>query len=72
VKVGLIGLGRRGMNLGKNLMDSKHHVVAFDLNINAVEEIKKYGGEGASSLQDLVQSLVKTTSSLDYGPTLRF
>ncbi|RFU63120.1 phosphogluconate dehydrogenase (NAD(+)-dependent, decarboxylating) [Peribacillus glennii] len=59
MKVGLIGLGKMGLNLGKNLIDNKHHVVAFDLNTNAIEEIKKYGVEGASSLQDLVQSLVK-------------
>ncbi|MEJ9231906.1 decarboxylating 6-phosphogluconate dehydrogenase [Peribacillus butanolivorans] len=59
MKVGLIGLGKMGLNIGKNLMDNNHQVVAFDLNINAVEEIKKYGGEGASSLQVLVQSLEK-------------
>lgn len=59
VKVGLIGLGKMGMNLGKNLIDNKHRVMAFDLNTNPIEEIKKYGVEGASSLQDLVQSLEK-------------
>ncbi|XJZ28852.1 phosphogluconate dehydrogenase (NAD(+)-dependent, decarboxylating) [Bacillota bacterium Lsc_1132] len=59
MKVGLIGLGKMGLNLGKNLIDNKYHVVAFDLNPTTVEEIKKYGVEGASSLQDLVQSLEK-------------
>ncbi|MFE7060878.1 phosphogluconate dehydrogenase (NAD(+)-dependent, decarboxylating) [Sutcliffiella sp. NPDC057660] len=59
MKVGLIGLGKMGLNIGKNLIDHKHDVVAFDLNINAVEEIKKYGAEGASSLQELVQSIEK-------------
>lgn len=43
VKVGLIGLGKMGMNLGKNLIDNKHRVMAFDLNTNTIEEIKKYG-----------------------------
>lgn len=57
MKVGLIGLGKMGLNLGKNLIDHKHEVVAFDLNINAVEEIKNYGAQGVSSLQALVQSL---------------
>ncbi|MGE7759599.1 phosphogluconate dehydrogenase (NAD(+)-dependent, decarboxylating) [Peribacillus sp. NPDC097895] len=57
MKVGLIGLGKMGMNLGKNLIDNHHHVVAFDLNTSAIEEIKGYGVEGASSLQELVQSL---------------
>lgn len=59
MKIGLIGLGKMGLNLGKNLIDHKHDVAAFDLNTKAVEEMKKYGGEGAFSLQDLVQSLEK-------------
>ncbi|PEN36255.1 6-phosphogluconate dehydrogenase (decarboxylating) [Bacillus toyonensis] len=57
MRVGLIGLGKMGLNLGKNLMDHKHEVVAFDLNTSAVEEMKEYGATGVSSLNDLVQSL---------------
>ncbi|MEW9576128.1 decarboxylating 6-phosphogluconate dehydrogenase [Bacillus toyonensis] len=57
MQVGLIGLGKMGLNLGKNLMDHKHEVVAFDLNASAVEEMKEYGATGVSSLSDLVQSL---------------
>lgn len=57
MQVGLIGLGKMGLNLGKNLMDHKHEVVAFDLNTSAVEEMKEYGATGVSSLNELVQSL---------------
>ncbi|MBJ7944752.1 phosphogluconate dehydrogenase (NAD(+)-dependent, decarboxylating) [Bacillus cereus group sp. N24] len=57
MQVGLIGLGKMGLNLGKNLMDHKHEVAAFDLNTSAVEEMKEYGATGVSSLSDLVQSL---------------
>ncbi|MFX3673604.1 MAG: phosphogluconate dehydrogenase (NAD(+)-dependent, decarboxylating) [Paenisporosarcina sp.] len=57
MKVGLIGLGKMGLNLGKNLIDNKHDVVAFDVNSDAVEEMKKYGVEGATSLEELVTSL---------------
>ncbi|AJI13538.1 MULTISPECIES: phosphogluconate dehydrogenase (NAD(+)-dependent, decarboxylating) [Bacillus] len=57
MQVGLIGLGKMGLNLGKNLMDHKHEVAAFDLNASAVEEMKEYGATGASSLNELVQSL---------------
>ncbi|WP_250637627.1 NAD(P)-binding domain-containing protein [Paenibacillus crassostreae] len=42
MKVGLIGLGKMGLNLGKNLIDHKHDVVAFDLNTQATEEMKAY------------------------------
>lgn len=57
MQVGLIGLGKMGLNLGKNLIDHKHEVVAFDLNSSAVEEMKEYGATGVSSLNELVQSL---------------
>ncbi|PFM58673.1 6-phosphogluconate dehydrogenase (decarboxylating) [Bacillus cereus] len=57
MQVGLIGLGKMGLNLGKNLMDHKHEVVAFDLNTSAVEEMKEYGATGVSNLNELVQSL---------------
>ncbi|EJR64410.1 6-phosphogluconate dehydrogenase (decarboxylating) [Bacillus cereus VD115] len=57
MQVGLIGLGKMGLNLGKNLMDHKHEVAAFDLNTSAVEEMKEYGATGVSSLKELVQSL---------------
>ncbi|WP_010277203.1 phosphogluconate dehydrogenase (NAD(+)-dependent, decarboxylating) [Paenibacillus senegalensis] len=59
MQVGLIGLGKMGLNLGKNLIDHKHEVVAFDLNTSAVEEMKKYGANGVSNLKDLIQALEK-------------
>ncbi|WP_377521440.1 phosphogluconate dehydrogenase (NAD(+)-dependent, decarboxylating) [Priestia megaterium] len=57
MKVGLVGLGKMGINLGQNLLDQRHDVVAFDVNSNAVEQMKGYGALGVSSLQELVQSL---------------
>ncbi|EJR53718.1 6-phosphogluconate dehydrogenase (decarboxylating) [Bacillus cereus VD107] len=57
MQVGLIGLGKMGLNLGENLIDHKHQVAAFDLNTSAVEEMKEYGATGVSSLNELVQSL---------------
>ncbi|HEY2492141.1 MAG TPA: decarboxylating 6-phosphogluconate dehydrogenase [Paenibacillus sp.] len=57
MKVGLIGLGKMGLNLGQNLLDHKHDVVAFDLNTQAVEEIKGYGATGVSSLKELVEEM---------------
>ena len=57
MKVGLIGLGKMGLNLGKNLLDHNHQVSAFDLNPSAVSEMKEYGADGTTSLTELVQSL---------------
>ncbi|GAB6447436.1 6-phosphogluconate dehydrogenase (decarboxylating) [Bacillus cereus] len=57
MKVGLIGLGKMGLNLGMNLIDNKHDVIGFDLNQAAVQELKAYGGEGTTDLNALVGSL---------------
>lgn len=59
MKVGLIGLGKMGLNLGQNLIENKHEVVAFDVNGSTVEELKKYGAQGTSDLKELVESLEK-------------
>ena len=57
MKVGLIGLGKMGLNISKNLIDHHHEVVAFDINEQAIEEIKQYGAQGTPNLEELVQSL---------------
>ncbi|MDR9852146.1 decarboxylating 6-phosphogluconate dehydrogenase [Paenibacillus sp. VCA1] len=57
MKVGLIGLGKMGLNLGQNLMDHNHNVVAFDLNTAAVKELESKGAKGTSSLKELVEAL---------------
>ncbi|MGM0878089.1 MAG: phosphogluconate dehydrogenase (NAD(+)-dependent, decarboxylating) [Bacillota bacterium] len=59
MQVGLIGLGKMGLNLGKNLLEHKYNVVAFDLNAKSVEEMKNFGAKGTSSLEELIQSLEK-------------
>ncbi len=42
MKIGLVGLGKMGFNLGQNLIDRKHEVVAFDLNTDAVKKSFKH------------------------------
>ncbi|RFB12124.1 decarboxylating 6-phosphogluconate dehydrogenase [Bacillus sp. HNG] len=59
MKIGLIGLGKMGLNLGQNLIDNNHEVVAYDVNPSAVDEMKKYGASGVSSYKELVESLEK-------------
>ncbi|WP_127505529.1 phosphogluconate dehydrogenase (NAD(+)-dependent, decarboxylating) [Paenibacillus humicus] len=55
--IGLIGLGKMGMNLGRNLMDHGYRITAFDVNPKAVEELWKEGAQGASTLKELADSL---------------
>jgi len=59
MKIGLIGLGKMGLNLGKNLMEHHHEVAAFDINTESVKELRHSGGIGFLSLQELIYSLEK-------------
>ena len=59
MKVGLIGLGKMGLNLGRNLIDNKHELVAFDVSGSAVEKMEKYGAQGTSDLKELIEALEK-------------
>ncbi|OFW75685.1 MAG: 6-phosphogluconate dehydrogenase (decarboxylating) [Alicyclobacillus sp. RIFOXYA1_FULL_53_8] len=57
MKIGLVGLGKMGFNLGLNMIEHGHEVVAFDLNQTAVESFVQQGGQSAGSLADLVGQL---------------
>ncbi|AIQ53171.1 phosphogluconate dehydrogenase (NAD(+)-dependent, decarboxylating) [Paenibacillus sp. FSL R7-0331] len=57
MKVGLIGLGKMGFNLGQNLLEHGHEVVAYDVNADAVAELGTKGAAGAASLAELVNKL---------------
>ncbi len=57
MQIGLIGLGKMGLNLGRNLMDHGHDVVAFDVDADTVEELRSSGAEGTASLEELMQAL---------------
>ncbi|WP_379140290.1 phosphogluconate dehydrogenase (NAD(+)-dependent, decarboxylating) [Paenibacillus sp. sgz500992] len=57
MKVGLVGLGKMGFNLGQNLLEHDHEVVAFDVNAAAVEEMGSKGAAMAKSLAELVNQL---------------
>ncbi|OIJ11575.1 6-phosphogluconate dehydrogenase (decarboxylating) [Anaerobacillus arseniciselenatis] len=57
MKIGLIGLGKMGLNLGQNLIDHNHEVVAFDVNQQSVEEMVKHGAQGTTSYKELIESL---------------
>lgn len=57
MKVGLIGLGKMGLNLGQNLIKENHDVVAYDLDSGAVEEMERYGAKGTTNIVELIKSL---------------
>ncbi|SFP84507.1 phosphogluconate dehydrogenase (NAD(+)-dependent, decarboxylating) [Salibacterium halotolerans] len=57
MKIGLIGLGKMGYNVGLQMLEKKHEPAAFDVDPKVVETFKEAGGEGAASIEELVQKL---------------
>lgn len=55
--IGMIGLGKMGMNLVQNMRDHDIDVVAYDLNAAARTTVTEYGARAAASLKDLVAAL---------------
>lgn len=57
MKVGLIGLGKMGYNIGAQIIEKNHSVVAYDVNSEAVDQFSKEGGSGVSSIKALTEQL---------------
>ncbi|OME87657.1 MULTISPECIES: phosphogluconate dehydrogenase (NAD(+)-dependent, decarboxylating) [Paenibacillus] len=59
MKIGMIGLGKMGLNLVQNLIHHQHQVVAYDLNKELVDQAAQCGAEAAASTELLVAKLDK-------------
>jgi len=57
LKVGLVGLGKMGYNLGLNMLEHGHQIVAYDVNAALVEEASTHGVEGVNTYAALVGAL---------------
>ena len=57
MKIGMIGLGRMGMNMARRLLLGNHQIVAYNRTPDKTNELVKEGAMGAFSLQELVDSL---------------
>src|SRR5689334_20622433 len=57
MQIGMIGLGRMGMNMARRLIQAKHEVVAFNRTAEKVSQIAKEGAVGTTSLDDFVSKL---------------
>ena len=57
MQIGLIGLGRMGINMGRRWRQGGHDVVAYNRTYAKTEEIAKEGAKPATSLKDLVSAL---------------
>jgi 6-phosphogluconate dehydrogenase len=59
MQLGMIGLGRMGINMVRRLMKAGHQCVVYDIHSEAVKAIAAEGAVGASSLEEFVQKLTK-------------
>lgn len=57
MKIGLIGLGKMGLNLGQQMLEKGHEVVAYDVNPEAMQVLASCGAERSVSLGELVGKL---------------
>ncbi|TDT72430.1 6-phosphogluconate dehydrogenase [Hypnocyclicus thermotrophus] len=57
MKLGMIGLGKMGSNMAKRLINFNHEVVVYDVNIDNVNSLKKYGAIASNSIEELINLL---------------
>ena len=57
MKIGIIGLGRMGMNMARRLMQHGQEVIAYNRTPEKTKQLMQEGAEGAFSLQELVEKL---------------
>ena len=58
----IVGLGKMGGNIAKNLLKDNHNIIGFDSDKNQCNNIKKYGAKIIDSLEDI--------NSLDLSPKI--
>lgn len=57
MQIGMIGLGRMGMNMAKRLLQGGHEVVAFNRSSDKTDQLVKEGAIGAYSISELKEKL---------------
>ena len=62
MQIGIVGLGRMGMNMAKRLLYGGHQLVAYNRTADRVKEIEKEGAIGTYSLEELSRKLTPPRS----------
>lgn len=57
MKIGLIGLGKMGYNLGLNLLDHQYEVIAYDVVPEALVKFHAAGGQITSTINEFITQL---------------
>jgi len=59
MQIGMVGLGRMGMNMAARLVKGGHEVVAYDMSGATVKRAVRQGAKGAGTLEELAGRLSK-------------
>ncbi len=70
-KIGFIGLGIMGKPMSKNLLKAGHQLVIFDINEDAVAEMKQAGAEVGSSPKDVASKTNIIITMLPNSPQVK-
>jgi len=57
MQIGMIGLGRMGMNMARRLVKGGHEVVVYNRTLEKVRQMEGEGAVGANSIAELVEKL---------------
>jgi 6-phosphogluconate dehydrogenase len=57
MQIGMVGLGRMGLNMSRRLLKGRHKVVGYNRTDDETAELIKAGGKGVYSLEELVEAL---------------
>jgi len=57
MKIGLIGLGKMGINLAHNMINHGHEIIGHDLNKQPMQDLLKIGGSAVNDLNDMCEKL---------------
>ncbi|HEY9060348.1 MAG TPA: decarboxylating 6-phosphogluconate dehydrogenase [Pseudobacteroides sp.] len=55
--IGLVGLGKMGLNLALNMKDNNHNIIAFEISRKAAQEAKTYGIESYTELETFIDKM---------------
>jgi 6-phosphogluconate dehydrogenase len=57
MQIGIIGLGRMGMNMALRLLKGRHAVIAYNRSTGKVKQIVQKGAKGAYTIEELARKL---------------
>jgi 6-phosphogluconate dehydrogenase len=59
MQIGMIGLGRMGMNMSRRWLKGGHEVIAYNRSQGKVKILEQDGGTGSASIADQIEKLTK-------------